>query len=38
MKFHFRETLGKNPSHPGAEWIRKVIAEAEAAEGVMRLP
>lgn len=38
MRFHFRETLRLNPSHPGAEGIRRLLAEADAAEGIQRLP
>ncbi len=31
MKFHLREALLKNPDHPRAEWIRKMLAGAEPA-------
>ncbi len=38
MRFHLREALAKNPAHPRADWIRKILAEADAAEGIRSLP
>lgn len=38
MRFHFREVLEKNPAHPRAAWIREVLAETDAAEGIRSLP
>jgi tetratricopeptide (TPR) repeat protein len=33
MRYHLRETLVKNPHHPRAASIRKMLAASEAAEG-----
>lgn len=33
MRFHFGETLRKNPAHPRAGWMRRVLSESDAAAG-----
>jgi tetratricopeptide (TPR) repeat protein len=29
MRFHFREALAKNPGHPRAEWMRRILEEGD---------
>jgi 4-amino-4-deoxy-L-arabinose transferase-like glycosyltransferase len=38
VRFHFREALNNNPRHPRAEWIRRILAEADASEGLLTPP
>ena len=38
MRFHLRETLNRSPDHPMAARIRRLLAEADGAEGLQSFP